>query len=65
MSRKDYVELADHLGLALRFADDDERKGLQAAVGHVASALKALNARFDADKFSAHVDKVTAHGLKG
>lgn len=65
MTRADFVEIADHLGLMLRFAEPGEIHGLKLAITTVAAACKQCNASFDPDKFFAHVDRVAERGLKG
>jgi hypothetical protein len=54
MSRKDYVNLATAMGLALRYAErGSEHGGMRQMLSTVADALNSANTNFDRDRFVA------------
>lgn len=65
MSRKDFVGIADTLGLHIRNADDDHDKAVIRSVALALTIdLKIANPNFDRDRFLDHVADV-ADGTRG
>lgn len=63
-SRKLYTEIADRVGLALRFADDESSSRIvDDVISAVSDALQADNASYDAERFMQRIADVQCFGL--
>jgi len=58
MTRKDYVVLANAIGLAMRNAEVTERPAMRHMRDAIVLALMEDNARFDSDRFIDHANEV-------
>jgi hypothetical protein len=58
MTRKDYVVLANAIGLAMRNAEVSEMAAMRQMRDTIVLALMDDNTRFDADVFTQHANEV-------
>lgn len=64
-TRRDFIAIADSLGLVIRFADTkDQKVGAWKAVHALIGPLTSLNRSFDKQRFLDHVQEVS-EGTRG